>query len=52
MSELNLKEIYYNLFCKDCKHCLTEESEEPCCDCLTVPVREGSHKPANWEAEK
>lgn len=50
--ESNLKEVYYNQYCKDCKHCLAEESAEPCCDCLNQPVNVDSHKPVCWEEAK
>ena len=51
------KEVYYNEYCKTCKHEKDDESDvnSPCYDCLAQPVNLYSHKPAYWtskEAEK
>ena len=50
--ESKYKEVYYNQYCSQCKHILTEESEEPCRDCLNEPVNLDSHKPVYFEEAK
>ena len=43
------KEIYFDQFCKSCKHENLEENLEPCDECLSNPANLYSHKPVNWE---
>lgn len=45
----NLKEVYFNEYCKKCKHELKKEYETPCDECLNNPVNTYSHKPVKWE---
>ena len=46
-------EVYFDKYCKTCKHELLKENESPCDFCLEEPVNLGSHKPVKWEeAEK
>ena len=42
--EINNKEVYFNDYCSKCEY---EEvvDGEPCNECLSIPVREYSHKP-------
>ena len=47
--EESYKEVYYNEYCKTCKHFYTDEWEDPCDECLSKPVNLYSHKPVNWE---
>ena len=44
-----LKLVDYNLYCSKCKHKDNKESEDPCYECLTIPVNEDSHKPRQFE---
>lgn len=46
------KEVYFDQYCKTCKHKKVEESEDPCHDCLNEPVNLNSHKPVKWESAK
>ena len=39
------KEVYFYLYCKDCKHEKRDEGDDPCNDCLAAPSNEDSHKP-------
>lgn len=48
----NLKHVNFDAWCPTCKHYSTEETEEPCNECLTNPAREYSHKPEKWEEKK
>lgn len=43
------KEVYFDQYCKTCKHKDLHESEEPCNECLTIPANIQSHKPVRWE---
>lgn len=46
------KEVYFGQYCKTCKHCEKEETDEPCDDCLNEPVNLYSHKPVKWEEKE
>lgn len=43
------KEVYFNLYCKNCKYKDLKESDDPCDECLNEPVNLYSHKPVKWE---
>lgn len=45
------KIVRYDMYCKDCKYEKTEETEDPCNDCLNQPVNENTQKPIRWEAK-
>ena len=45
------KEVYFDQYCKSCKHHGLEESKDPCNDCLTEPSNTNSHKPMNYESK-
>ena len=47
--EETYKEVYFNEYCKTCKHANKKEDEYPCHDCLNEPVNAHSHKPVKWE---
>lgn len=47
--ELINKEVQYYKYCIRCKHYATPETEEPCNECLTVSMKEYSHKPIRFE---
>lgn len=49
MEEDNMKEVYYDQYCKTCEHSSKAEDDEPCCECLDEPARPESHKPARYE---
>ena len=51
--EQNYKEVYYEQFCKTCKHKDLKDFYDPCNDCLDNPVNTNSQRPVNYkEAEK
>lgn len=37
------KEVYFDQYCKSCKHHGLEESKDPCNDCLAEPGNTNSH---------
>lgn len=41
------KEVYFDQYCKSCKHNGLKESKDPCNDCLAEPSNTNSHKPMN-----
>lgn len=45
----SLKEVYFGLYCNDCKHRKLTEDDHPCDECLAIPVRENSHVPEKFE---
>lgn len=46
--ESNLKEVYFDQYCKTCLHKDTAEKDEPCFECLAEPANVDSHKPVKW----
>lgn len=52
MTRDNYKEVYYDQYCKTCKHEKCDSSDEPCYHCLDDPVRLYSHKPVAYEPKK
>lgn len=46
------KEVYFNEYCKTCKHETLEETKDPCNACLDEPTNLYSHKPVCWEAKE
>lgn len=52
MPEINDKIVEYDKYCVNCKHILVKEEEEPCNECLTYPVNQGSIKPIHFEEAK
>ena len=49
MGEDGLKEVYFDQYCKTCRHADLDEIQEPCCECLEEPMNAYSHKPVKWE---
>ena len=43
------KEVYFDEYCKTCRHKDLKGDEDPCCECLKEPVNLYSHKPVRWE---
>lgn len=47
--EEQFKEVYFDRYCKTCKHEKLKEEEKPCCECLEHPINAYSHKPVMYE---
>lgn len=47
--QTDTKEVYFNIYCKLCKHQLIKEIEDPCHECLNNPTNTNSHKPVMFE---
>ena len=43
------KELYFDQYCKTCRHAKKKEDESPCDECLAEPVNQYSHKPFNYD---
>ncbi len=51
--ETHDKEVRYDLYCRTCKHKDTPQADDPCDECLSTPMNDGSVKPVNYmEARK
>lgn len=48
----DLREVYFNVYCKSCKYWKTKDTDEPCNDCLSNPANIDSHKPVRYEEDK
>ena len=46
------KEVHFNEYCKTCISKDTDESEDPCYECLAEPVNMNSHKPIRYEKKE
>ena len=47
--EESYKEVYFDQYCKNCKHEKLKETDNPCDACLNNPVILYSHKPVMYE---
>lgn len=45
----NMKEVYFSNYCEMCKNYKTDETDDPCDECLTAPARPNSHRPLNFK---
>ena len=43
------KEVYFDKYCKTCKHKDVPEKDDPCAECLENPINLYSHKPVNYK---
>ena len=41
--------VEYEKYCKTCEHAGTDETKDPCNDCLTYPVNDDSRKPIHYK---
>lgn len=48
----NLKEVYFDQYCKTCENRKKKEYESPCDSCLEEPSNQESHKPVYYESDK
>lgn len=45
---IHQKFVDFCKWCYSCKHAELPENQDPCWECLTQPVNEGSTKPVNF----
>ncbi len=43
------KEVFFEIYCPKCKNENTDESKDPCNDCLGYPYNIDSHKPIHFK---
>lgn len=46
------KIVEFELYCSKCKHYDSSDADDPCDYCLSVPARENSRRPINYEENK
>lgn len=44
-----MKEVLFDLYCRECTHADLGEDSDICSECLEVPAREYSHRPIRFE---
>lgn len=47
--ETRTKEVFYDIYCKQCKYYKLEPYRNPCYKCLAEPYNMDSHKPVNFK---
>ena len=52
MDHQSYKEVYFDKYCKTCKHEKVDETERPCNECLGESTNLNSHKPVNYEEKE
>lgn len=52
MDEQTYKEVYFDQYCKKCKHEKVDDKEPPCYECLGEPLNWNSHKPVKYEEKE
>lgn len=45
----DIREVYFDKYCKLCVHKDKEENEKPCNECLSNPVNTNCHKPVMFK---
>ena len=46
-----IKEVLFEVYCKNCKHYEKSEADDPCFMCLDQGWNDDSHKPIYYEEE-
>lgn len=52
MSDSEMKEVRFDLYCDLCEHSKLEGHEDPCNECLENACREGTTKPINFKKKE
>mgnify|MGYP003533536797 CR=1 FL=1 len=47
-----MKEVYFDEYCRSCEHFSVKEYEDPCDECLSNPSNVYSHKPVKYTYNK
>ena len=48
----NYKEVYFDVYCEQCKHWKVPEDKHPCDICLDSPANINTHKPVEFEEKE
>ena len=46
--ETHDKEVRYDLYCCTCQYKDVDQADDPCDECLSTPMNDGSVKPVNY----
>lgn len=46
------KEVYFDQYCKKCKHEKVACIDEPCYECLNEPTNLNTHRPVKYEKKE
>lgn len=49
MPDMIEKEVFFHEYCEKCLYKDTEETQDPCNECLTNTTNEYSHKPTKFK---
>ncbi len=52
MDDENYMEVYFDQYCKTCRHEKLDDALDPCNKCLDECVNVNSHKPVFWEEKE
>lgn len=52
MDYQSYKEVYFDQYCKTCKHKKANETEQPCDECLGESTNLNSHRPVRYEKKE
>ena len=52
MDEQAYKEVYFDKYCKTCKHKSLKETEAPCDECLGEPLNWNTHRPVKYDKKE
>lgn len=48
----NERIVSFDLYCHKCKYADYHEEEEPCCDCLDVPINDETDRPLYYKEKE
>ena len=52
MDDQAYKEVYFDKYCKICKHEKLKETEAPCYECLGEPLNLNTHRPVKYDKKE
>lgn len=52
MDQEAYKEVYFDRYCKTCKHEKLKETEEPCEECISEPLNLNTHRPVKYKKKE
>ena len=52
MDDQAYKEVYFDKYCKTCKHEKLKETEAPCDECLCEPLNWNTHRPVKYSKKE
>ena len=50
--EGDLREVYFDQYCKTCENWEKKEWDEPCDSCLAIPANTNTHEPVLYKEKK